>query len=107
MLTLIWLMQQDAMASEPEWNPYEEHKRIDSWSSMSRIKRGLLTGMYRIPFTTRMVPGIVIKAMLLTITLASWAMSGLGLYAASMTIKTSFEAPGAISTSFGCEAPVS
>lgn len=112
LFVLVWLIHADAMEADGEWTPYDGQKRLDGWWSASRLGRGLFGGMYRVPLPGQsgkqlILPGFLVKGFVLALTLGGFTMSGLGLYAAAETIKTSFAAPGAISTSFSCQAPVS
>lgn len=101
LFVLVWLCHSDAMVADGEWTPYSGPQRVDSWLSASRLSRGLFGGMYRMPGGF-FIPGVLVKGFILLVTLGGFTMSGLGLYAAAETIKTSFSGPGALSTSFGC-----
>lgn len=107
MLALIFYIKRDAMVGDAAWVPGSAAQRQDTWSSASRWKRGIFGGHYAFDVfgANIVVPGVVVKAVLLICCLGSYTLSGLGMYGSGESIKETFAAGGA-ATSFGCAAPV-
>ncbi|TKY88524.1 hypothetical protein EX895_002512 [Sporisorium graminicola] len=103
MLALIFYIKRDAMVGDAPFTPGLTALRQDTWNSWSRWQRGLFGGHYEILGVV--IPGIVVKIVLLIMTLGSYTLSGLGMYGSGESIKAVFDSTAA-ATSFGCNAPV-
>ncbi|SPO24588.1 related to neutral amino acid permease [Ustilago trichophora] len=103
MLALIFYIKRDAMEGDVPFAPGYSGQKQDTWGEWSRWKRGLFGGHYEILGVV--IPGIVVKIVLLIVTLGSYVLSGLGMYGSGESIKETF-ASSAAATSFGCAAPV-
>ncbi|CBQ73453.1 related to neutral amino acid permease [Sporisorium reilianum SRZ2] len=103
MLALIFYIKRDAMEGDVAYAPGSPARRRDTWSEWSRWQRGLFGGRYEVLGVV--IPGIVVKAVLLIMTLGSYTLSGLGMYGSGESIKQVFDSTAA-ATSFGCAAPV-
>ncbi|SNX87222.1 related to neutral amino acid permease [Melanopsichium pennsylvanicum] len=103
MLALIFYIKRDAMVGDTPYAPGQPAQRQDTWAQWSRWQRGLFGGHYQLG--TVVIPGIVVKVVLLIVTLGSYTLSGLGMYGSGESIKETFQSSAA-ATSFGCAAPV-
>ena len=119
-LGLAWLVQRDAMAGEPEFDPATKQiQRQDTWRNPSRWVRGFMTGTIDLnPLTVPAtadpaieqaqrrqfkIPALPVKIFLLGCTLASFATAALGMYGSGLSIGDTFAKGGASGTSFGCK----
>lgn len=108
MLALIFYIKRDAMEGDVPFTPGYAGQRQDTWAQWSRWRRGLFGGHYEYPLLfgkNVVIPGILVKAILLFVTLGAYTLSGLGMYGSGESIKETFESSAA-ATSFGCAAPV-
>lgn len=108
MLGLIFYIKRDAMEGDVPFTPGSPAQRQDTFSQWSRWRRGLFGGRYELPLLFGkpvVIPGLIVKSVLLICTLGSFTLSGLGMYGSGESIKQTFAAGGA-ATSFGCAAPV-
>ncbi|SPO23615.1 related to neutral amino acid permease [Ustilago trichophora] len=103
MLALIFYIRRDAMEGDVPFAPGYTGQKQDTWGQWSRWKRGLFGGHYEILGVV--IPGILVKIVLLIVTLGSYVLSVLGMYGSGTSIKETF-ASSAAATSFGCAAPV-
>lgn len=93
LLKVILDVQLDAMKGDNPYTPGSGKSGcVDSWTNLSRWRRGLFTG------------NVPLKVFHLVLGLASLSMACLGMYGSVTAIKLTFEAGAA--TSFGCTPPV-